>query len=116
MDIDENIIKGMVKMSLSEDIDNHMLLQGIVQNQPYNEDRALIVLLCMASMYPNNEDSIYSFLYNKYEMLWEEFCENFEELWKPYEIKKLGYFLIEYDKCIEIYNKLKQIEWKTSII
>lgn len=117
MIIDDDIIKNMVNMALSRDIDNHTLLSNIMENEPYNYDKALIVLLCMASTMGNGEHSIFAFLASKYEELWSEFCNDHYKLWDPYILEDEDeYIVISHNKCIEIYNKLKQIQWKTSII
>lgn len=116
MVIDDDIINNMVKMSLSKDMDDHTLLSSIMENEPYNYDKALIVLLCMASTMDSDERSIFYFLSTKYEDLWSEFYDDYEKLWDPYILKEVGYTIIPHSKGVEIYNKLKQIQWKTSII
>ncbi len=110
MELTNDNISNMVDMAESNDSKDHVLLYNIIKEN-YNNNNALKLLLCVASIWKQDHEDIFHFLVeandNTFETLWQG--DSWEHLKPEYTHERNNIMMVQKGKCLEFYKELQNI-------
>lgn len=112
MELTNDNISNMVDMAESYDSKDHVLLYNIIKEN-YNNNNALKLLMCIASIWDPEHQDIFHFLVegenddDAFVILWQG--DKWEHLKPEYTHERNSIMMVQRGKCLEFYKELQNI-------